>query len=162
MRRCLSTLVILLVGLALSPAQTSAADPRDGAPMLNPETWLNNSEGLVTALESIDKDKSTTFVLYFYASWCGYCRQFEKELLSDPKVDQFLAKGLAVKIEPEHGASEDGIARYYRVEGYPSFFVFGTDSGRMIRIERHKRVAGRPQLLSPQEFISLIKETAQR
>jgi thiol:disulfide interchange protein len=156
-----STRLTVLTGclLVVSALSGAAANPDKGD--FDGKGWLSGGEGLIEALQKVEKDKKP-LVLYFYADWCGYCRQFEKALLGTRQVKSFLSTGYAVMINPDSGAQENGIAQYYRVMGYPAFFVYGQKSGKMIRVDRHRMVGGRPQLLSPEEFIQAIKEASSR
>jgi thioredoxin-related protein len=145
--------------LLISALSGAAGSPDKGD--FDSKGWLRGGEGLIEALQKVEKDQKP-LVLYFFTDWCGYCRQFEKALLGTRQVKSFLNTGYAVMINPDEGARENGIAQYYRVMGYPAFFVYGQKSGKMIRVDRHRMVGGRPQLLSPEEFIQAIKEASAR
>ncbi len=155
-------IAILLIPLALivvSP-QLVAAPPADrGA--FDPGSWLQGADGLFSALKRV-KSEDKPLVVYFYADWCGYCRQFERELLGTPKVKAFLGSALAVMINPDKGSQESDLARYYGVDGYPTFFVYGRKSQRLARVERMRMIGGRPQLLTPDELVAAIKQAAAR
>jgi thioredoxin-related protein len=145
--------------LLISCLSGAAGNPDKGD--FDGKGWLRGGKGLIEALQKVEKDKKP-LVVYFYADWCGYCRQFEKALLGTSQVKRFLSTGYAVMINPDDGEQENGIAQYYRVMGYPTFFVYGQKSGKMIRVDRHRMIGGRPQLLTPEEFIEAIKEAATR
>jgi thioredoxin-related protein len=123
--------------------------------------WLQGADGLIEALESVVQ-KEQALAVYFYTDWCGYCRQFERELLGNPEVKAFLGDGLAVMINPEKGDKEQQISRYYGVTGFPAFFVRNRSSNTLTRVNRMKMVNGRPQLLSPTEFIAACRDAEAR
>jgi thioredoxin-related protein len=156
----LTRISILTCCLLLFSGDSGAAGTSDKGGF-DTGAWLQDGQGLIDALKKVENEEKP-LVVYFYADWCGYCRQFEKALLGTPQVKRFLSTGYAVMINPDKGAQENGIAQYYRVQGYPTFFVYGHSSGRLIRVDRHKMVNGRPQLLTPTEFIRAIKEASAR
>ncbi len=143
-----ATLLLQFVGLL---AVSSASDRFTAA------EWVQGADGLIDAIQRVEKE-DRPLVVYFNATWCGYCRQFEKELLGKQKVKDYLKSGFAVIIDPDKGTQEKEIARYYGVRGYPAFFVYGRHAKKLFRVERHKMVRGRPQLLSPDEFVAAMKE----
>jgi tetratricopeptide (TPR) repeat protein len=63
-------------------------------------------------------------LVYFFTDWCGYCRSFEREVLSDREVEASLGgRVIRVRLNPEVGAEEDSVAMRYGVKGYPSLFL---------------------------------------
>lgn len=155
-RVAMVTAAVLTVGLALV-AGAGQPGSFEGA------GWLQGAQGLFNAIEKVRQDDNDKpLLVYFYAEWCGYCRQVERDLLSTPQLRAFAEKSYAVMINPDKGERENGIARYYNVRGYPSFFVYGRKSGRLIAIERHNMVNGRPVLLKPAEFIARIQQASEQ
>lgn len=144
-----------LVGGGLAGA--SAGESGD----FDPDGWLHGAAGLFEALRQV-KTSSKPLVVYFYADWCGYCRQFERELLGTPEVRRYLEDVHAVMINPEKGARERELAAYYRVQGYPALFVRGRSSGSLARVERYRMVGGRPEMLSPGELVDAIEQASRR
>ena len=128
----------------------------DVAPGFDGEGWENDSQGLYGALRTIDEGDDRPMVVYFYTDWCGYCRQFEKELLGTVPVKRYLGEILAVRINPENGDQEQKIGQYYGVGGFPAFFVQGAKSRSMTKVERMRVENGQPRLLTPQEFIETV------
>ncbi len=101
-------------------------------------------------------------LVYFYADWCNYCRQFEKELLSDSGVHDYLKDLIVVRINPEAGQAERRFGDMYGVNGYPSLFVHSSESKTLSRIDRMKLDDGKPRMMSPEEFIGTVTEAAAR
>ena len=124
-------------------------------------SWLQGADGLIGALEQVSQ-KEQSLIVYFFTDWCGYCRQFERELLGTQEVKEFLAGGLAVMINPESGTREQEISRYYGVSGFPTFFVRSRSTNTLTRVERMKTVNGRPELKSPAEFIDACRAAERR
>lgn len=118
--------------------------------------WFENASGFRSGVELAVAD-SRPIAVYFYTDWCGYCRQFERELLTRARVEDFTKYLVKVRINPESGRQEREIARQYGVRGYPSFFVQASANARPSKIRRHKRVGGDWVLQSPSDFVATLK-----
>jgi thiol-disulfide isomerase/thioredoxin len=152
-------LMCAVVGLVVG----SAVAATDGASGFDAAVWLQGAEGLYGALDSIkEKESAPPMVVYFYTDWCGYCRQFERELLGTGPVKKYFEDVLAVRINPEKGSRERQIADYYGVSGYPAFFVHSNRSKTLSRVERTKLEGGQPVLMTPDEFISTVRGAGER
>jgi thiol:disulfide interchange protein len=151
------------IALALSMLLCGGTGASDSAPGFDPAVWLQGADGLYGALSSIkEKDAVPPMVVYFYTDWCGYCRQFERELLGTGPVKKYFQDVLAVRINPESGAKERQIADYYGVSGYPAFFVHSNRSKTLSRIERMRLEGGQPRLMTPDEFITAVRTAGER
>lgn len=152
-------MLLLLVALCARPI--GASEP---AASFDPGTWLQGAEGLFGAIESLKKEPAAPapMVVYFYTDWCGYCRQFERELLGTAPVKKYLEDVLAVRINPEAGSRERQIADYYGVSGYPVFFVHSGRSKTLSQLQRMKVENGQPRLMTPEEFIEAVRAAADR
>ncbi len=148
------------VALWLIVGGSSAAS--DSAASFDAQAWLQGADGLFGAIETLKQEDPAPMVVYFYTDWCGYCRQFERELLGTAPVKQYFKDMLAVRINPEQGARERHIADYYGVSGYPAFFVHSNKSKTLSRIERMRVEGGQPRLMTPDEFISAVRTAAER
>ena len=63
------------------------------------------------------KKNNKPVLLYFYTTWCQYCRMMDKKTLSDKEIDAVLKKSFVYqRIDVEK--SED-VARLYGINGYP-------------------------------------------
>ena len=153
MRSILVALVIL--AFLVIPAAVDAES------LLDASAWMEGADGLVDALEKV-KGSPSPLVMYFYTDWCGYCRQFEAELLGSDELRSWLSAGLAVRINPESGDTERQIAGYYGVRGYPGFFVYNPSSGNFLKVQRMTIEGGQPRLMVPSEFIAVLEEAGQR
>ena len=147
MRRFALILVVLLV---LPVAGASAGTP-------DFTTWLSNVPGMLEAAKEYEKGEKPIFV-YFYTDWCGYCRQFERELLSSDEVSDYMSSILAVRVNPESGRGEAELGRRYGVNSFPALFVHSSESKTITRVQRMELVDGRPKLLSPGAFIDVVKQ----
>src|SRR6185503_878086 len=99
---------VAVLGLLAAGVTTAATQP---ASAFDPGGWLQGADGLYGALASIKKEPTPPpMVVYFYTDWCGYCRQFERELLGTAPVRKYFEDVVAVRINPEAGARERQIA----------------------------------------------------
>ncbi len=73
-------------------------------------------------------------LLHFHASWCGPCRQMERDVLSSPQLGRYLgADVIAVKIDSDRHPE---LTRRLNVQSLPSD-IFVTPQGKVVH-----RVAG--------------------
>jgi thiol-disulfide isomerase/thioredoxin len=120
--------------------------------------WFENASGFRSGLE-LAAAESRPIAVYFYTDWCGYCRQFERELLTRARVEDFTKYLVKVRINPESGRQEREIARQYGVRGYPSFFVQASVDARPRKIRQHKRVGSDWVLRTPSDFVTTLRRT---
>lgn len=125
------------------------------------EGWYEGADGLVEALSVQQRDRLPLF-LYIYTDWCPYCRQFERELLTDSEVDGYLDAVLAVRLNPESGGRESQVARRFGVRGYPTLVMYSADGKTASYVERMEMVDGSPRLMSGRTFLRTLDEAANR
>jgi thiol:disulfide interchange protein len=83
------------------------------------------------AVASAKKDGKLV-VVDLYTDWCGWCKKLDRDVYSDPKVIQKLAKDfVAVKINPEKTARARQLAQQFGTRGYPHI-VFVNGDGKKI------------------------------
>ncbi|REJ73459.1 MAG: thioredoxin family protein [Acidobacteria bacterium] len=149
-------LVLLGLLLALPAAPT---ENRNGVDF---STWLEGASGMLEATQRFDANPKPILV-YFYTDWCGYCRQFERDLLASEEVQSYLRdEVLAVRINPEKGGGDAQVSRRYGVRGFPALFVHSAESKVVSRVDRMEVVDGRPRLLSPSQFIEVLDRAGSR
>ena len=103
--------------------------------------WMDDLEaGLARAA----RDNQLVLV-DFDATWCGYCRQMDRDVFSRQDVADALADWVPVKIDVDkHGAT----AARYAVQGPPTFIVLSPEG----------EVVGRlPGAVEPEVFLQWIK-----
>jgi len=121
--------------------------------------WYQGAEGFERAVEEAQRYQKPMFV-YFRTDWCGYCKQFERQLLSDQKVIDHMNGVIKVTINPEAGSAENQIAAAYRVRGYPAIFMHPPVLEQPRAIRRTKMSNGRVGLQSPDEFVETLVRAA--
>ncbi len=152
-RRFATVLVALIAVSTLSaPAAVSQAD--DGLP--EPDTaWFEGAAGFAAGLEQAQAEDQSVLV-YFYADWCGYCRQLEANLLERSTVEDYTKYLVKIRINPERGAHERDIANQYGVAGYPAVFVHPAVSVRPRRVVRMVVDGGKRRLMTPEEYVRML------
>ena len=86
-------------------------------------------------------------VLYFLASWCGYCSKLQAGTLSKPEVGSEMSRFWNVRCDPDDPAGRT-LALKYGVNGFPTL-VFVDAAGN-----KKKELAG---CAAPADFISRVR-----
>ena len=152
---CVAVALVLAIGAHGAAAADSSSRGFQG------ELWMQGADGFYEAIRTLEREPQP-MVVYFYTDWCGYCRQFERELLGTAEVKEYFADVLTVRINPESGSDERQIADYYGVQGYPGFFVHSGRSRTLSRVDRMKIEGGEPRIMAPDEFIDSVAAAAVR
>lgn len=105
--------------------------------------WGQDKRGYNSAL-AVHQTRKIAMALYFFTTWCKYCREFEKEVLGDSEVQRFLAKFPRAQIDAE---KEKDLAKKYGVTGYPTFLVINSNSSKERISHSH----------TPKEFVKACK-----
>lgn len=63
-------------------------------------------------------------LIYVYTDWCPYCAEFERAVLPDRSVSEYLASQVVkMRINPEAGPEALSLAQRLEVKGFPSFYL---------------------------------------
>ena len=147
-----SSLTVVLAALATLPAAATAPFPG--------VSWYEGAAGFQRTVEEARREERPLLV-YFRTDWCGYCRQFERELLATEEVETFLRKIVRVTINPEAGPEEARLASAYGVQGFPTMLLHPPTLGKPRSVERMIVAEGRPRLMTPVEFVQTLARAAQ-
>ena len=111
--------------------------------------WVNTyDEGLKIANE---KDKSM-FILITAPTWCHYCKVFEKKILKNEKVKDFLNENyVPVLVLDQINGKRNPDLSHFSFPGFPTAYVYNK-SGKMVK---DVSVQGADRMLS------LLKKYAQ-
>lgn len=133
--------------------------PKERRPARFPTTWYEGATGYQKAMREARED-GTPVAVYFYTDWCGYCRQLDEGLLSQPRVQEPFRYLVKVKINPEQGQAERAIADEYGVSGYPSFFIQPSADGEARKVGGQVREGEGWRLRTPEEFVEICYKAA--
>ena len=153
--RSLGVLVAALL-LVLVAVPASANDTPDWT------GWLDDTPGLQEAIRLHEETGKPMFI-YFYATWCGYCQQFERVLLTEKVVDDYMDSIIAVRINGELSRSELELRQIYRVSGFPALFMHSERTKTLSPVSRMEVADnGKPRLKSGEDFVRELKNAASR
>lgn len=119
---------ILLISTSRVPADAASEAPPVGAW----SGWLEGSQGYQKAL-ALEKQSKKPVLVYFYAPWCRYCNQLNRELLWSAPVQAELASWIKVKIYPKANDSNDALAAQFGITGYPELYIIGRKQGERVK-----------------------------
>ncbi len=92
--------------------------------------------GTFDELQAEAQNKDKPYLVEFYTNWCGYCKKFDREVITDSSfyapVNKYL---LFQKINGEFDAQT---AKQYNIKGYPSFILFAPDGSILKKINGYQ------------------------
>ena len=104
------TLVLLFLAVSLFlPSAYSKLD----------SSWLSGESGYDKAFSELRNEKKP-FVIYFYTTWCPYCKGFERKVLKSKAFEKAFQNITKVGINVE---DEEEIASEFGVESFPQIFA---------------------------------------
>lgn len=157
--RLFRSALILISILGLLAGHPAAAEESIDAPDWS--GWHEGVDGLTQAIKLQSETGKPMFV-YFYTTWCGYCRQFERVLLTDGDVQDYLDEIIAVRLDAEGGQGELEIRSMYGVNGYPALFMHSGRTRTVSRVTRMEMKDGQARLLEGVDFVKELKNAASR
>jgi thioredoxin-related protein len=123
------------------------------------DDWYSGADGYKRALKK-SQSAQEPMALLFYTDWCPFCRRMNQELLADEKVQRYLRKLVAVRINPEDGKEEKLISDQHPVDGYPTFLIIPQVGGPATPITIFTGDRGNAQIISADNFIDTIRSIA--
>lgn len=130
MKSALAVLVLILV--ALAPISSYGVSEKID--------WHTYEGGM--ARGKFEKKK---ILLYFFAEWCTYCAQMERQTFKDPAVIATLNRSFVpIRVDSDRDAAT---ASLYQVKGLP-FSVFLSDSG--------EKIAHVPGFIPPEQMMKIL------
>jgi thiol:disulfide interchange protein len=105
---------------------------------------------LPTALARAGSEKKLVMV-DFYTDWCGWCRRFDQNTLSDSNVQRALEGVVSVRLNAEKDGRE--AAQRFNVDGYPTILFLNASGNEVGRI---------PGYLEPRPFLAEIENIMEK
>jgi thioredoxin-related protein len=128
----LSKAVLLLVILALGTSSSFGASEKID--------WHTYEGGM--ARSKFEKKK---VLLYFFAEWCTYCAQMERQTFKNPTVIATLNRNfIPIRVDSDR---DTATASLFRVQGLP-FSVFLSDNG--------EKIAHVPGFIPPEQMMKIL------
>ena len=145
----------LVATLAVVTAPAGTAAPRT-TDLPEPDTaWFEGAEGFAEGFERAEAEGQSV-LLYFYADWCGYCRQLESKILYESAVEDYTKYLVKIRVNPEKGSLERELARRYGVRGYPTVYVHSEPDAGPRSISRMVVASGKRRLATPEEYVKTL------
>jgi thioredoxin-related protein len=86
--------------------------------------WQGLEAGLAAG-----RNQNRKILLYFYADWCGYCKEMDQKTFSDPAVIRYLNHHFVpVRVNADRDAAA---ASRYGVRALPLTWFMGADGTRL-------------------------------
>lgn len=143
----ISLLGLLLVGAPLISAEAGTELVSPEAPRPAPAlTWPSQPPHFSSEAALTD----TPTVLYFTATWCGFCKQMERTTLTDDAVRTRLASLRHAKLDFDAQAD---LAARYQVTGVPAFIAVN---------ERGEEVARAVGVMDAPAFLRWLEASKKR
>ena len=124
-----------------------------------PDSFARGASGFRGAAQR-SKASGKPLFLYFYTDWCGYCRQFERELLSSEAVIRALQQFEVAAINPESGDDEAAVGDSYGIQSFPTLLVQTPGPRGPVRLRRSIDDGGSQRLMNPEEFVRALNAAA--
>jgi thiol:disulfide interchange protein len=120
-----TVLALVVAVVVLNRGAGSSSQPGGGAVAL---PWERD---LSSALARAGSENKIVMV-DFYTDWCGWCRRFDQNTLSDSNVQRALERVVSVRLNAEKDGRE--AAERFRVDEYPTILFLdarGEEVGRI-------------------------------
>jgi thiol-disulfide isomerase/thioredoxin len=118
--------------VAARHAPREAAPPR-AVPSQPTFPWSEGASGFRSASNE-QRASGCPMLLYFRTDWCPYCKQFDRDVLSDSAVSATIAPAVKVRIDPEKGDDEHSLAKKFGVHGYPTLILVANDGAAPVHL----------------------------
>ena len=105
--------------------------------------FMVGSEGKVNWVYDYDlalndaKTENKSLLIYFYTSWCSWCRRLEKDTYSNDEVADFLNNNF-ICLRIDAGKNSD-LVTLYGISGYPTILFLSPGGKELGRILGYRR-----------------------
>ncbi len=101
--------------------------------------------------KQLAKEQDRPIFIDFYGEWCSNCKEFNRQVESDPRLQQALAPAILVKIydtDPDFQQfARDPLYPELRI-GLPFFAILNPDSSLRWKTTNHKDISGMAKAIS--------------
>lgn len=73
------------------------------------------------------KNSNKLLLVKVHADWCGYCKNFDRDIVSAPSLSDYLNEHFECARVKEHTAEGKKLRKGHKVFAYPAFLVFRGD-----------------------------------
>ncbi len=116
-----SRLAVLLCALAATACFAPKHAQLDG--------WYDGASGYERAIEE-QKSSGRPVLVYFHASWCGWCSKLERDVLTTNDFRERYASALKVRVDVDAGRANGELSSRYGVHGLPTMLVIAHGEAR--------------------------------
>jgi thioredoxin-related protein len=125
--------LVLAFAFFHSTVETQAGKKRKGG-----ETKLLWHSDLMKAHEASTKSKKPIFAFFTGSDWCGWCHKLQREVFAKPEFVEWANKNVILleldfprfkQLSPELAQQNQSLQQQFRVEGYPTVWMFTTTKG---------------------------------
>jgi thioredoxin 1 len=130
MKRKLNYIAGLVAMVTLTIASLSFKPEREAIKKIDYYADAKNSTRLLELIKAELTQKRKP-VVYFYATWCGPCKQF-KNSLTDPLMIDAMRGTTLIMIDADIDATKEKIGTAYNVSSYPTYIRID-DTGKILK-----------------------------
>ena len=144
--------VIIISAFTFLGSNLMAGNP--GEEQASSIQWLTIEEVQVKS-----KQEPRKIFVDVYTDWCGWCKKMDKSTFSDQEVINYVNENYyAVKLDAESQkkinfkgieTTEEGLARAFRVSGYPTLVLINEDLSQPSPVPGYK---------TSNQFLKMLKE----
>ncbi len=66
------------------------------------------------------KQTNKPLLIDFYTDWCGWCKELDKQVYPDPKINELAKKFIFLKVDCE---KDTATAKKYSINSYPTIYI---------------------------------------
>ena len=119
--------------------------------------WHWGGLGYSQAVQLSEQHK-TPMLIYVYADWCGYCKEFQSTLLSNRNVKSTLSNFVKVKLNPEKSSEEKALYKKWGGKGYPAILLqSGNNAPTRIMAPYYRQGSGW-KIMTSTQFINILNK----
>lgn len=131
-------LALLMLGLNMNSNADKKTELKPAASLTTEDFWTTDwDKGIADA-----RAQKKPVIIDFYTDWCGWCKKLDKDTYAAPEILKRLKEGwIGIKVNPEdklksgtlngQKAAYAQIARFYKVQGYPTLIFLDKEGNQV-------------------------------